>query len=252
MKQIILPLILVMFSSQYLAAQTVDEIIEKYIEARGGRARFDSLKSVYLEGSEEDNGYGSQLKITIEQGKLYRADIDWPAGKGIRIITAKEGWFIRTKPKKKITKMSDSALLAKQYKFDIEGGLINYKAKGHKVELVGKDTTTNGIACYKIKFTSNTGTEVMYWLNAKNYLKEQSSITENIHIDDKGSIIIINDTISYKNYKNVSGILFPFSENMTMTEAFTKKKTGSVNIYYRKIEANVPVDPALYDPEKAK
>ena len=41
---------------QFIQAQSVDDIINKYVEARGGKEKLNAIKSLYMEGSREMMG----------------------------------------------------------------------------------------------------------------------------------------------------------------------------------------------------
>lgn len=49
-------LIILLVVVQFASGQTVDEVIEKYEKARGGREKLNSIKSIYMEGSREMMG----------------------------------------------------------------------------------------------------------------------------------------------------------------------------------------------------
>ncbi len=59
---------------------------------------------------------------------------------------------------------------------DLEGELINAKAKGHTLELVGKETA-DGKEVYKLKLTRKNGSVATYFIDAATYyiVKRQST-----------------------------------------------------------------------------
>jgi len=57
-------------------AQTVDEIINKYVDAMGGKDKLASIKSIYMEGtSVMQNGAEITQKMWKVDGKLMRREI---------------------------------------------------------------------------------------------------------------------------------------------------------------------------------
>ena len=66
----ILALVIVQFAN----GQSVDDIIDQYITARGGKGKLASIKSLYMEGSREMMGNEVDVKVTKVDGKLSRVD----------------------------------------------------------------------------------------------------------------------------------------------------------------------------------
>lgn len=246
--KVLLSVITLLFYSQVSFAQTADEIIEKYIESRGGKEKLNAIQTICFEGSKEVFGISRSIKINIEQGKFYREDYDMFGEHGFSIITTTEGWKYSSINPKKMNKISDTALAAAQYKYDIEGSLVDYAAKGHKVALIGTDTI-NAQECFKIKFTSNIGTEILYWFDKKSFYKVQSSIKETTRVytaKDVYTNVLVEDIIQYKNYRFVDGVLFPFIQTIEIYRIDNGVKLGNVNTYYNNIQPNKPIDPRLY------
>src|SRR6266478_2612500 len=111
------------------SAQTVDEVIAKNIQAKGG---VDKLKSV------------RSLRTTAKfiQGLAQ-----------VQAYDGKTGWQIspfggRKDPE--LLSQDDSKSLVVDA--DIDGPLVDYKEKGHKAELVGHDSM-EGTDCFKIKLS---------------------------------------------------------------------------------------------------
>lgn len=53
--------------------------------------------------------------------------------------------------------------------YDCTPLLINYKAMGHKAELLGKENV-NGRACYQVKLTLQSGRHILYDMDAATWL----------------------------------------------------------------------------------
>jgi outer membrane lipoprotein-sorting protein len=228
-----------MILAQTAQAQTVEEIVEKHIAARGGLAKLNALQSIYMEGSREMMGNEVTVKVTKEQGKLSRTEFEMGAGNGFMLVTDKEGWSMFSMRSTTPNKLPDEAVKNQQIELDIAGPLVNYAAKGHKAELIGKDAP-NGVDCYKIKLTTTTGRAIFYWIDASTYILLQSS---QINKGRDGADMEV--FTFFKDYKAVDGIQFAHtiatkSSGGGMTEGSTT---------FDKIELNKAVDPKLYKPE---
>ena len=252
MKTIILLGLLILFlvSVQFAGAQTVDEVIDKYVAARGGKEKLAALKSIYMEGSREMMGAEVTVKITKEQDKLSRTEFEMAGKTGYVLVTDKEAWSLIPMRSPTPTKMPDEALAAMQTEMDVAGPLFNYAAKGHKAELIGKDTV-DGNAAYKIKLTTKAGKEINYWIDASTYLLTQSSskgggMFGGGRRNGAGNSEPAEVIILYKDYKDVGGIQFPHTIEPKIQGGDGRAGGGTT---FDLIEINKPVDAKLYSHE---
>lgn len=224
---------------QFAQAQTVDEVIDKYIAALGGKDKLATLISVHLDGVSVVNGNEITNATTKVQDKLFRNDLNFGMGTSVTIITPEKGWRSNPRNGGAFEPMTDEVLKASLYQMDCAGPLVNYAAKGHRVELIGKDTA-DGIECYKIKLTTKGGKEINYWLDSKTYLIHQSSQKGGFGGGRGADMELVT---LFKDYKAVDGIQFAF------TTELKGGGFGGGTMSYEKIEINKPVDNKLYKPE---
>src|SRR5689334_20247888 len=90
-KKILTLTFLSIFSSG-IFAQSLDEIINKHIEAVGGQSNWDKVKSVKTESIMKVQGAEIQMVILQVDKKAMRQDITVMGMKGYMIVTTKEGW----------------------------------------------------------------------------------------------------------------------------------------------------------------
>jgi len=227
------------------SAQTVDEVINNHVNALGGKDKLASIQSVYLEGvAVMQNGAEINSKIWKVQDKLYRREISFGMGNMVVLATDKKGWRSNPQNGGAFEALPDDAVKNMQAEMDCSGPLVNYAAKGHKAELLGREDI-NGTSCYKIKLTLKTGQEITYFVDPTTWYVVRES--------RKGGGMMMGggrrggagaDTevkIDYSNYKKTDdGFIIP----MTVTPV---GMGGSMNI--EKVEVNKPVDAALYQPK---
>ena len=213
MKNIVLLVVFVLgiVFMQFVQAQNVDDIINKYIEARGGKDKLKSITSVYMEGAREMMGSEVTVKVTTVQGKLSRTDFEFGGNSGYTIITPTDGWSFVPMRSQTVDKIPAERLKSMQAQLDINGPLFEYAAKGNKVELQGKETIdaakdgTGGKEAYKIKATLNNGKEETFYIDTKTYLVIQTRIMAGGMGNNAPQEIITN----YSDYKSFDGIMFP-------------------------------------------
>jgi len=245
MKNLIPLGLLVMFliSVQFSSAQTVDDVIAKYVSARGGKAKLLSIQTLYMEGIRQMMGTDHVVKVSKVQNKLSRIDFEVGTQNGFTLVTPTEGWFYIPFRSPNPFPMQADAVAGQQTDLDIAGPLVDYAAKGHKAELVGKDTAS-GDSCYKIKLTTNTGKIIFYWIDTKSNLLVESSTTSGNMFggaskkDPNAPIFTL-----YKDYGAVDGIQFPHTIVIKTTSG---ENSGGGSTTFDKMQVNGPIDTLLY------
>ncbi len=235
-------LVMFLVIAQYSQAQSVDEVIDNYVKTRGGKEKLIAIKTIYMEGARQMMGNEVTVKVTKEQGKLSRTEFEMGAGNGFSLITDKEGWSMFSMRSTTAAPMPAGAVAGMQTELDIAGPLVDYAAKGHKVELAGKESP-DGIECFKIKLTTNAEKEIFYWIDTKTNLLHQSS-QKGGGMGGRGGAGADAEVVTvYSDYHEVEGILFAHTSE---TKGQGPTAGGTT---FDKIELNKPVDPKLYKPE---
>ena len=241
MKNIVLfvVFILALVFAQFANAQSVDEVINQYIIARGGKEKLNSLQSVYFEGTRQMMGNEVQVKVTKVDGKLNRVDFDFGGNPGYTIITPDKGWTYIPMRSDKPDEIPEARLKTMQDQLDIAGPLVNYAAKGYQASMKGKETI-NGKDAYKIQLTNAAGKDITYYIDTKtNLLIQTRKMGESGRNGGGEAKEIITD---FSDYKEVSGIMFP---QTIVTEG---EGMGAGSMSFDKIEVNISVDESLYKP----
>lgn len=228
-----------------LQAQTVDDVINKYVEALGGKDKLKGIQSVYQEGiTVMGNGNEITIKTWKVQDKLMRREVDFGMGSQATIVTAKEGWSSNPRNGGAFEALPEDRVKAQQIELDCVSPLLDYAAKGHTAELLGKEPV-NGVDCYKIKLTPKSGTAVTYFIDpATWYVVQETRTAGNFGPGGGGGGGRAGATgefnIGYSNYqKTTDGYVFPFTVNMG---------GRGPGVTYEKIVVNQPVDQKLYKP----
>lgn len=234
--------ILALVFAQFANAQSVDEIINQYIIARGGKEKLNSIHSVYFEGTRQMMGNEVPVKVNIVDGKLKRVDFEFGGNSGYTIITPDKGWTYIPMRSDKPDEIPAARLKSMQDQLDIAGPLVNYAAKGYLAASKGKDTV-NGKEAYKIQLTNSAaGKDITYYIDIKtNLLIQTRQMGEAGRNAGGNATEIITDFSDYKEVSG-SGVLFP------QTVATEGSGMGAGSMTFDKIEVNIPVDQSLYKP----
>ena len=84
-------MVLFLVMAQYSRAQSVDDVIGKYLTALGGKEKIDAIKSIFTIGITERNGNEITTQITKVQDKLFRSETNFGMGTATSIITPEKG-----------------------------------------------------------------------------------------------------------------------------------------------------------------
>ncbi len=242
MKNIVLfvVFILALVFAQLANAQSVDEVINQYILARGGKEKLNSIKSIYFEGTREMMGNEVQVKVTKVDNKLFRTDFEFGGNTGYTIVTPDKGWTFIPMRSDKPEEIPSEQLKTMQNQLDIAGPLVDYATKGYKASLKGKETV-NGKEAYHIELTSSTGKVITYYIDTKtDFLIQIRQMSDGAGHNGNGETKEIITDLS--DYKDVDGVMFP----QTITTEGSGMGSGSMT--FDKIEVNIPVDEKLYKP----
>jgi hypothetical protein len=136
--------------------------------------------------------------------------------------------------------MPEAALTQVDLQADMDGPLVDFKAKGSTAELIGKEKV-EGADAYKIKLTLKTGDTLFIYLDADQFLEVQMDAKMTIRGTDVDSTTTIGD------YKDVGGLMFAHAMESSQQGAPQKQK-----MTIQKIELNVPIDDARFKTPVAK
>jgi len=188
------------------AAQTVDEIIAKSIEARGGEAKLRAVKSIRETGKAE---FGPGMVVPFTEIKkrpdMVRQEFTAQGMTGVQAYDGKEGWQIMPfQGKKDPEPMAADDVKQFQDDADIDGPLMDYKAKGNTMEYLGKEKV-EGADAYKLKITRKNGDVETDFIDVDTGLQVKTIIKAKI----RGNETEI-ETL-YSDFRNVDGIVRAFA-----------------------------------------
>lgn len=235
MKQIKIALLGLLFlgSVKAVKAQTVDEVIDKFITAVGGKEKLMALNSIKMEGTLTTQGFDVGIIVTVLNGKGARTDISIPGmSEGYRIVTPTKGWnFLPFQGMSAPEEAPEDQLKSQQSQLDLQTSLLNYAAKGHKVELQGKEKV-DGAECYKLKVSYKNGKTATLFIDATTYYRVKSVSSINMNGQDT------EVTTTYTDFKKTpEGYVFPYSQT---------NQSGTIS--YTTFEINKPVDEKIFSP----
>lgn len=213
-------------------AQTVDEISDKYVAALGGMDKIKGVTTLITARSLSVQGMDIPTTTTIVVGKSLRSESSVMGNSMIQVVDGTTGWMIRPTMMGGTGEPEDMPADQVKQQFgqlDPFGELVNYKEKGHKVELIGKEKVDKQDV-FHLKITTKDGQVMEEYLDANTFLLNKVKATIN---GQEGEI-------SFSDYKTVEGI--KFANTMEMTNP----QMGVITFITNKITINSKVDEAIF------
>ena len=216
---------------------TLDELVTKNIEAKGGADALRALKSLRSNGKLIVNE--GQLQLAYAQTKKrpgeVRSEFSLQGMTAVQAYDGKEGWKISPfQGRKDPEKMSADDIKPLMEDAEIDGPLVDWKAKESTIEYLGREDV-DGTSAYKIKVVRKNGDVSLVYLDPDHFL-EIRILTQRVR---HGAQEEVETDIS--DYEKIGGVFVPFS-----LEAGRKGDPDKQKIVIEKAEANVPVDDAIF------
>lgn len=232
-------LFLLVITGLFSNAQTADDIINKHIEAIGGKDKINNIKSVQMESVMTVMGNEAPMTTTILNGKGYRNEIDFNGTKIVQVVTDKGGWMVNpmmgaSDP----TAMPDDQFKVSKDQITIGGPLLDYASKGYTVELKGKEKVGSTDA-YKIVMTSADKHSTTFYFDPTTYYILKAVTAVNMNGQEA------ENTTTFSDYRKTdAGYVLPYSLEIASSMGFTM--TANV----KKVDVNKDVDPKIFEMPK--
>jgi hypothetical protein len=213
------------------SAQTVDEVIAKSLEARGGLDRLRAVQSIRVTGRMSMGSKDASMVVERKRPTSIRAEITFQGERAVQAWDGITAWGIPPMGSGQAEKLPAEVARAMADEADVDGPLVDYRAKGHQVTLLGKAMLDGGDA-YKVEVRRKDGAVEVHFLDARSYLT--------VRIEGKRTIrgTVVEGESLLGDYREAGGILWPYSIR-SGARGSPEKQTLTVE----KIE----VDPVLDD-----
>lgn len=220
-----------LFVSSVASAQTVDEIVAKNLAAKGGLEKLKGIKTLRTTGTMSAQGQPPvQMTFISKRPNLSRQEIVMGNqtmvmvfdGTRARMINPMMGPMPIDMPAEQVEMIKDQS--------DIDGPLVDYKAKGYAVELVGVETLETK-KVFHLRITRKLLPVQDLYLDGVTYLEAKMSTMV------PGSGVI--ETV-FGDYRTVDGMTMPFSvKNVAAGMTLSEMKLS-------RIEVNQNVDDSVF------
>jgi outer membrane lipoprotein-sorting protein len=219
------------------------QVVEKHVVARGGQQAWRALQTLSVTGK-MDAGYGDsaersrrlaegglgasvkrahantvvgagkdkpdqqvQLPFKLEMKRPHksRLEIEFAGKTAVQVYDGTNGWKLRPYLNRNDAEpFTAEEAKSESEKADIEGPLVDYAAKGTKVELAGVEPVA-GHSAYKLKLTMKNGDAQNIWIDTQSFLDVK---VEGIPRRMDGKMHKV--WVMQRDFRSVQGLMIPF------------------------------------------
>ena len=211
---------------------SASEIVEKNIQARGGLSAWHAVQALSFEGKLGAGGNRrptlplpmpdkhlpsltaaqrlpeeAQLpfKMLMHRPRQVRFEIQFKGQTAFQVFDGAHGWKMRPYLNRQdVEPFTADELKAASLQPDLDGPLVDYAAKGTRVELGGQEKVESRDT-YKLTLTTKGGEKTHVWVDAQTFLETKVE-GQPRRLDGKLHPV----EVFYRDYRQVSGLQIPF------------------------------------------
>ena len=220
-------------------AFTAAELADKNVAAKGGIEQLNALRSLRLSGKLLVNRGTIEVSysVLVARPSAIRYEVQLQGLTRVQAYDGSQAWQVNPfQGRKDPEKLSaDDAKGLGEDAADFTGALVDYQAKGYKLDYLGTEDI-DGTEAHKLRVSRANG-DVSYVYLDPDYFLEIRTVNRRI---EHG---VPNETITdYSDYEKVNGVYLPFA-----LESYQKGSSDREKLQIDKAEANVAADKALFE-----
>ncbi len=221
------------------SALSVDELVAKNIEARGGAKAMRAVSSIRATGVMNFSGGDFNIELAFsslnERDAKVRSEVSLQGLTQVSAYDGKDAWRIDPfQGRRDPERLSEEDSKSLQLQADLDGPLLDWQRKGHVVEYQGTEDV-DGTLAHKLKIALKNGDTQYRFLDPDYFL-------EILVIDQVRRRGVESETeTELGNYEKVEGVYFPFA-----IESGPKGGQRGQKISLKTVEINADIDDALF------
>jgi outer membrane lipoprotein-sorting protein len=215
--------------------QSADELIAKNIQARGGLEKLLGIQSMRLTGTLSIGDARMAAVLEVKRPNKTRLEFTVSGQTAVQAYDGTAAWAVlpftgKTEPER----MSAEDLKDMELQADMDGPLVDYRAKGHRVEVMGLEKVGEHDA-WRLKVTLRNADVHDVYLDLKTHLQ----VLNVAHRAVQGKETEVRSEVG--DYREVGGVLLPHFFETTAGSALQKQ-----SIRFEKVELNVPIEDSRF------
>jgi hypothetical protein len=249
-------------------------IADRNVEARGGLQEWRAVQTMTLEGKMGAGGNRRstlavpppgplpavneipqrpidevQLPFVMElkRPRKMRVELVFQGQTAIQVFDGANGWKLRPFLNRRVVEpYTEEEMKSVSMQADLDGPLVDYAAKGTKIELEGMERVEDRDT-YKLKLTMNNGQSIHVWIDTQSFLEAKIE-GQPRRLDGQYHPV----DIYYRDYRTVNGLRIPFvleTQVLPLAQKLPVTKSTPVppeKIVIEKVAVNPKLDESLF------
>jgi hypothetical protein len=221
------------------AGLSAAEIARRNVAARGGIEAWHAVRAMRMSG-EMDAGGTSDAKLPfalfLKRPQRTRLEVTFAGKNAVQVYDGARGWKLRPfLNRDDVEPFKPSELQAAASAAELDGPLVDYAAKGTRIEAAGTEKV-EGKWTYKLELTLKTGEQRFLWVDAVTFL--DTKISGDVRkLDGRPHQVAVFS----RDYRTVDGLEIPFLQE-TVVEGVKR----SHKIVIKAVAVNPPLQDALF------
>lgn len=205
MKTFLVFVLTIAFLSPLAQAQSLDEIIKNNLEAKGGIEKINAFKTGKVTGKMMTQTFEIPYTMWFKKPNQVKMEMVFQGANMMMAYDGNIAWqispFTGSTDARELT--GEQAGQVKEMGEIMDEPFIDYREKGHKIALMGKEDL-EGTEVFKLKVTRKDGQEIYYFIDTEAFFERKTSTTKK---KQDGTEIKIDTT--YGDFKPVAGVMIP-------------------------------------------
>jgi outer membrane lipoprotein-sorting protein len=218
---------------------TAAQIAQKNVAARGGLDKWRAVQSIKMTGRMEVGGKANnQAPFTLQMKRpnKQRLSMEFGGQTAVQVFDGEKGWKLRPFLNRPDPEPFSAEELGKTADGPgIDGYLVDYAAKGSKIELEGTETVGDK-ATYRLKLTNKQGHSSHIWIDGTTFLEAK---VEGHPRRFDGRMSPVETYLS--DYRSVEGLMIPY-----VSETRVEGAAKSHKMMVENVAVNLNLDDTLF------
>ncbi len=217
-------------------AQSAEELVAKNLQAKGGIEKIKAIKTLRMTGHMEAGGMAVTVGQEAKAPDLVRQTATVQNMTQVMAYDGSIGWQISPfEGRRDPERLGEDDMRQLVEDADFYGPLVDYQAKGNRIEYLGH-TTVDGDDALRLKVTLKNGDILYYDLDPDSWLEIRIERQQFIRGAVRESVTELGS------YKPVNGVYYPFS----IQNGSKRDPTARSAVTIDKIEANVDIPDSAF------
>ena len=221
------------------AHMSAAQIVERNVAARGGLQAWHAVNTMTMTGQLEAGGTKNTklpFTMTLKRPRKSRIEVRFNDQTAFQVYDGAQGWKVRPfLGRNEVEPYSPAEAKAADAWAELDGPLMNYAAKGTRIDVLGMEMIESHRA-YVLKLTTKDNTSRRVWIDASSFLEVKID-GDPRKLDGK----MHNVAIFYRDYRKEGGLVMPHTLETAVVGA-----RGTHKLFIEKVTLNSQVDDSLF------